>query len=289
MPVLRRLTSTTRKTRARDNAISRRAPAPSRKVQRDAVATPWSGPGLVGRGPALLLHVGSRVHRPGREPDAPAPKADLVTETVSVLDARKSGDLALELRGAGEDRVKMTIKNNSTKRLNVVLPPGLVASSLASQGPGGRGGGFQSMGLGAATNRPGTFGNFQLAANGGPTAFRSVGVNDAERNLGVTVAGGESVTLTLTSVCLNYGVATPTPRNTFELVSVDDYSSDLRVRKALKSLATFGTGQGVAQAVMWNVCNGVTFDVLSGRSSKSMNAMEIALAARFVDALDHSS
>ena len=52
----------------------------------------------------------------------------------------------------------MTIKNTSAERLNVVLPPGLVASSAVGQaggGGGGGGGGFQSMGLGAGDQPPG--------------------------------------------------------------------------------------------------------------------------------------
>src|SRR4051812_35128626 len=96
------------------------------------------------------------------EPEEPAPSGGSVTETVRVLDARRAGDVALEVRGQGQDRVKIAIRNTSSKRLNVVLPPGLVASSAVGQGrAGGGGGGFQSMGLGTPTNRPGGFGQFR--------------------------------------------------------------------------------------------------------------------------------
>src|SRR3954465_10408368 len=94
------------------------------------------------------------------EPEEPAPSAGAGTETVRVLDARQSGDVALEVRGQGQDRFKIAIRNTSSKRLNVVLPPGLVASSVTGQGGRG-GGGFQSMGLGTPTNRPGGFGQFR--------------------------------------------------------------------------------------------------------------------------------
>ena len=86
------------------------------------------------------------------EPEEPIPGADADAETVKVLEAEKAGTLAVEVRGNGQDRVRVSLKNNSSKRLNVVLPPGLVASSAMGQGGGGPGGGgggggFQSMGL----------------------------------------------------------------------------------------------------------------------------------------------
>ena len=63
---------------------------------------------------------------------------------------------------------------------------------------------------------------------------------------------------------------------------------DIRVRKALKSLATLGTSQGVAQAVMWHVCNGMSYDQLASQNVKSINIQELGQAARFVQALDSS-
>jgi hypothetical protein len=240
----------------------------------------WSAAGLLS---CSLLGAASPVR--ADDPDSPAPRADLVTETVSVLDARKSGDLALDVRGSGEDRVKMTLQNKSTKRLHVVLPPGLVASSAAGQRGGG---GFQSMGLGSVSNRLGTFGEFRTTSDSRQTGFRSVGTSEKGEPAGVTLSPGKSIALTLPSVCLNYGVRTPAGRDKFDVVNIDDYSNDPRVRRALRSLATFGTSQGVAQAVMWNVCNGVSFGVMAGRSSKTMNGREIALASRFVEALDRA-
>ncbi|MFO0951561.1 MAG: hypothetical protein U0835_10490 [Isosphaeraceae bacterium] len=138
------------------------------------------------------------------------------------------------------------------------------------------------MGLGSVSNRPGTFGEFRPAASG----FRSVGVKEG-RDASVAVPPGQTVELSVVSVCLNYGISTPTPRDKFELVDVEDYSADARVRKALRSLATFGTSQGVAQAAMWRV-NNVPFEVMLEKDAKTLNTHEVSLAARFVDALDAS-
>lgn len=245
----------------------------------------WSATGLLG---SALLAAGLTASA-WAEPVEPAPKLDTTNETVNVLEASKTGELGLELRGAGQDRVKMTLKNTSGHRLKVVLPAGLVASSVAAQPRGGAGGGgFQSMGLGSASNKAGSFGEFR--STGEKTAgFRSVGVEPKAADPSIAVPAGQSVELMLTSVCLNYGIRTPNAKDKFELLDVDDYTTDPRARKALRSLATYGTGQAVAQAVMWKVCNDVPFEVMSEQSLKVMNRYEIALAARFVEALDASS
>ncbi len=73
------------------------------------------------------------------------------TRTVAILEAEKAGDIAVSVRGQGEDRVKFSITNRSSRRLNVVIPPGLVASSTPGQT-------MQSMGLGSVTSNPGRFG-----------------------------------------------------------------------------------------------------------------------------------
>jgi len=219
------------------------------------------------------------------EPEEPVPSvSESSTATLSILKAKQAGEVAVELRGAGEERVKLTLTNTSNRRLNIVLPPGLVAASAAGQG-GGRG--FQSMGLGGVSTRSGGFGDFQSSGSDA-VGFRSVSITDTGVRGGETVAvsAGQTVSVPLASVCLNYGVATPTARDRFELIDVDDYSDDPRVRKALRSLATYGTSHGVAQGVMWRVCNDVAFDAMAG---KVINPRELALAGRFVSALESSS
>jgi len=211
---------------------------------------------------------------PSRAGDDSAPP---LPETVKILDASQAGDLSVTVRGQGEDRVRFTVKNKSKKRLNVIIPPGLVASAGLGQG-----GGFQSMGLGVPTDSPGAFGAFRPTTSS--PGFQSMPVAPE----GLAVSPGQTVEFFVPSVCLNYGIATPTPKNVFRLMDVDDYTPDARVRKALRSLSTIGTSQGVAQAVMWHVANGMTLEQLASNGAKYLNSFELAQAARFVQALDGS-
>jgi hypothetical protein len=218
-----------------------------------------------------------------RSSEPSAAPIGVATDTLDILRGSEAGDLAVVARGHGADKVRISIRNASKRRLNVILPPGLVAASAVGQGPAGGGrGGLQSMGLGSVTNREGAFGEFQGGGTGG---LQSVGLDEGSRSHRVTVPVGETVDFNLPSVCLNFGLPSPTGRNTLKLMDVDDYSKDPRVRRALRSLATFGTSHGVAQAVMWNVCNDLPFPTMLEQGGRVMNAHEIALAARFVEEL----
>jgi hypothetical protein len=204
---------------------------------------------------------------------------------VDLLDGRNAGDLEVVARGHGQDRVHLSIRNRSSHRLNVVIPPGLVAASSVGQPAGGGGrGGLQSIGLGSVSNRDGAFGEFRGTTSTG--GLQSVGARNEAILSQVAVPVGETVELNLPGVCLNYGLPSPTPRNTLRLVDVNEYSTNPRVRRALRSLATYGTSHGVAQAAMWRVCNDLPFETMAEQTGKVMNVHEIALAARFVEALD---
>ena len=218
------------------------------------------------------------------EPSEPVPATDLEAKTVSILQARDTGELDVKVRGGGAEQVKVSLQNTTGRRLNVVLPPGLVAAGATGQDP------FQSMGLGPRASTEGGFGRAQAHAPEG--AFRSIPATRTGSELdadAMVIPAGQSVEFTLPAVCLNYGRPTPTPRDVFTLMDVDDYSSDPRIGKALRSLATLGTSHGVAQAAMWNVCNDVPFPRMVSQFSRIVNRHEAALAARFVEDLDSST
>ena len=216
-----------------------------------------------------------------QEPSDAPPDASMLGRTVDILRAQQSGDLAVDARGAGDARVALRLRNTSGGRLHVVIPPGLVASAGVGQG------GFQSMGLGAPSNRPEAFGRFEGAD--AATGFRSVPPAPEPSAEAITIPAGTEISLQVPAVCLNFGLSDPTPSDRFELMDVADFTPDARVRKALRSLATLGTDRRVAQVVMWSVCNGYTLPQLANLTPKTANRWEFALADRFIEALDSSS
>jgi hypothetical protein len=245
---------------------------------------PFSPARALRPGSALLLAASFAL--PALAQDAPpAPPAG--AQTVSILQAQRAGDLKVVIRGTGTaNHVRVKVTNTSARRLNVVVPPGLVAASSTAQG----GGGFQSMGLGVSIDQLGRFGpapgRDRAAASPGFRSIPATGAEPAAEGLGV--APEQTVEFDLTGVCLNFGIPTPERHDVFTLVDVDEYTPDARARKALRSLATLGTSQGVAQAVAWNVFNGMTYGQMASLAREYVNTSEISLAARFVEALDAS-
>jgi hypothetical protein len=244
----------------------------------------WRLRDLVRAGAAagLLLALAGPATRAQEPIDEPLPGSSMMGETIDLLRAQRSGTIEVQARGAGNARVDLRIRNTSTRRLHVVIPPGLVASSAAGQ--------FQSMGLGTPTQNPEAFGRFESPAPvGDAPGFRSVPVSGPSDGNAVTVPAGQEIKLGLPAVCLNYGMPDPKPSNRFELMDVAEYSNDARSQKALRSLATLGTGRRVAQVVMWHVANGLSVQQISRVAPKVANKWELALADRFIEALDAST
>ncbi len=217
-----------------------------------------------------------------QEPVEPVPGADFIAHSVDLLKAQRDGQLAVDARGAGDDQVKLHIQNISGRRLQVIIPSGLVASAATGQGA------FQSMGIGRLSNHDEAFGAFERSDSSESAGFRSVGIADAPDAESVAIAGGQEVTILLPAVCLNLGLPDPKPTDRFELMDVSEYSNDERVQKALRSLGNLGTGRRVAQVVMWHVCNNYSLEQIARLAPQIANQWEFALADRFVEALDAS-
>ena len=208
----------------------------------------------------------------------PARAADDADAAVPILDAERRGLLTAEARGTGAYEVRVELTNRSDRRLRVVLPPGLVATSLTGQR-----GLLQDMGLGPVDGPSGSFGRFRIRSG----ADDSPAIPGSDRGTGVvTLPARGAVALAIPAICLNIGVPAPTVDDRLRLVDVDACSDDPRVRRSLRSLATLGTSLGVAQAVMWRVGDGATYSRMIARAPGRINATEMGLATRFLQTLD---
>ncbi|MHC5540020.1 hypothetical protein ACYOEI_17515, partial [Singulisphaera rosea] len=67
--------------------------------------------------------------------------------TINVFEGLRTKQLAVEAEGTGDGRMTLSLTNKTSRRLRVVLPPGLIASGATGQfggmgGMGGMGGGM---------------------------------------------------------------------------------------------------------------------------------------------------
>jgi len=93
---------------------------------------------------------------------------------ISLLDAARAGDVSIDAEGIGDGRMIVAVTNHSPRKLNVVLPPGLVASGTTGQygGIGGMGG--MGNGMGGTGGTSGTAGD--VGGMSGGTMPASMGV-----------------------------------------------------------------------------------------------------------------
>jgi hypothetical protein len=206
---------------------------------------------LLGLVSGAALRAADDLRARGRAGVAPA-------DSISILDAERSGLLDLMIRGQGASNVRMVMTNRTDQRLRIVLPPGLVAAPTVGQG--------QGMG------------------------FRSIGPRPENPQIGAImhVSPGQTLDLNIPTVCLNFGLTTPTPEFQFRLVDVSEWTPDPRAQKALRSVSVLGASYGVAQAVAWHVFNNLSFAQMAKQAQQYVNTQEISVAARFMEALDAS-
>lgn len=247
---------------------------------------------------SLLFQAGIPAAARAQEVAAPAPALTAPdpqleaneTDTVSILEAEGRGLLGVKLIGDGESTLRVRLSNETPRRLNVVLPPGLVAAATTGQ---------QSMGLGGLNLTDGAFGRDRRPslspirdAAGLPSmplapadsGLRSAAANDILDR--IAVPAGQTVEITLPAVCLNYGLPTPKPTHGFRLVAAEDYTNNPRFIKALLSLNRVNVGQKIAQAVMWHVANDIPFERMVSMARDRLNPHEVKQAARVGRALD---
>jgi len=90
--------------------------APSRKVN----AMPWRNRWLVRAFAAAgLLSSAMLGDSVAGEPQEPIPGPEAQAESVRVLEAEKSGELSVEVRGHGQDRVRVGLRKHRQKIKNI--------------------------------------------------------------------------------------------------------------------------------------------------------------------------
>jgi len=103
------------------------------------------------RSPSAPRHRARPTHRTQAKSAADekaTPEADI--PNVNLLEGLRAGDLFVEAEGTGDGRMTLSVTNRTRKPLQVVLPPGLIATGMSGQfgGMGGMGGGMGGMGGG---------------------------------------------------------------------------------------------------------------------------------------------
>jgi hypothetical protein len=203
------------------------------------------------------------------------------TNELFVFDAIRAGTVDVRVIPRDAHQVTVLVRNTTTGPVRIRLPgvlaavpvlpePGSPASRLPQQ---------QTQALGIGYGNPTLVRKKDDGAGSVPAVHRG-GV--------FSVPPGKVVRKTLKSVCLQYGIPEPGPRNRYKLAPIDEVASNDQVSRLLGYLTP--ANQRVVQLAAWHLNNKMSWDQLAlvrippgnGRSNQPFQRHELEAAYRMV-------
>lgn len=139
----------------------------------------------------------------------------------------------------------------------VARPGGVGAGGLA----GGGARAAQPVGFGGAGGAGGGLGG------GGGAAF-----NVAPEKFGlVNVLAEKTSQVRVACVCMQHGAPDPAPQIPYEIMPIEQYSTDAVLQELIKAFGRGDLNQRAAQAATWHVANNLSWDDLANKQIKHIN------------------
>ncbi|MBC7821799.1 MAG: hypothetical protein IAG10_33345 [Planctomycetaceae bacterium] len=206
------------------------------------------------------------------KPVIAALKADESLEHVDVFAGIEQGMLEVKLIPQDAMGGNILIENKGAKPLNVDFPPAFIGKQVLKQAPaqqpnngnglnglanltGQAGGGSQVQGGGIGN------GNGNGAAGNNPGAG-----GPGNRNGFFSVPTDRIVRVAYRSVCLEHGKPDPSPRMTYRLGKVEEFSDDPVLAETLKIVASGEHDLQAGQAAAWHVANKMSWKKLGEKT-----------------------
>ena len=150
--------------------------------------------------------------------------------------------------------------------LSLVLGLGTQLALAGAVRPGGAAGGGAG---GGARAQPVGFGGQGGGAGGagGGAAF-----NIAPEKFGlVNVLAEKTSQVRVGCVCLQHGAPDPAPQIPYEIMPIEQYSTDAVLQELIKAFGHGDLNQRAAQAATWHVANNLSWDELANKVIKHIN------------------
>lgn len=202
-------------------------------------------------------------------------------ESVELFKGMEEGLLETKVIANGPMGGNLLITNNSDQPLTVEMPQAFVTVQVLKQfggmgggglggggfGGGGMGGGMGGQGGGGQQNQGGGLGGGQ---GGGGLGGGGMGGGMGGQGGGAgffSIPPEKTVRLPYVSVCLEHGKADPTPRATYKIVPVDEYTKDPVLQELITMVGTGRLPAQGAQAAVWTRTDNMSWQELSQKFS----------------------
>ena len=186
-------------------------------------------------------------------------------EAVDMFEGMRSGKLQVKYIPKSDREGTVIIQNKSDKPLNVRLPEAFAARPVLAQfgDAGGLGGGFGGD-LGGGGGGGGGGNQAQMGGMGG---MGGMGIGGMGMGMGgfMNIAPEKIAKAKTVCVCAEHGKPDPNPRVEYEILPVEEYTSDPKVQEFAKLFGTGKIDQRIAQAAAWHLCNNMSWDQLAAK------------------------
>jgi hypothetical protein len=197
--------------------------------------------------------------------------------TVEMFDAIEAKEIEVKLIPKDDTEARVLIKNNTKKPLNVKLPDAFAGRPVLAQRQGG-GGGSTSGGGGQNQSMGGGMGGGMMGGGG-------MGGGGGMFSVPPEQVGQFKVA----TVCLEHGKKEPRPNIPYEIVKIEEVSTDPAVKELLTVFGKNRLSQRATQAAAWHLANGMSWQELAGKrivhingtSESWFNAQEIQAGMEF--------
>ncbi|TWT94291.1 hypothetical protein [Neorhodopirellula pilleata] len=168
-------------------------------------------------------------------------------------------------------KANLLVKNLTDKPIQIQLPAAFAGVPILAQGMmGGMGGGMGGMGGGGM----GGGGGGQAMGGGGGGMGGGMGGGGMGGGMGgmgggggmFTVRPGKVQKVALNTVCLEHGKPDPNPRMKYAIVPLEKVTTDPKVAILCEALGNGQVAQNTAQAVAWNLMDGLSWDELAKKN-----------------------
>lgn len=228
---------------------------------------------------SLVLPAVSADSRRATKKIVPFAKADESLEHIDVFAGIDQGVLDVKLIPQDALGGNILIENKGAKPLNVDFPPAFIGKQVLKQFPVQQGANGNIGGPGAGANGQQGGGGAQIQGGGigqgqgnngavgnGPGFGNPGGAGRANANGFFSVPADKIVRVPYRSVCLEHGKPDPTPRMTYRIGKVEEFSDDPVLAETLKMVATGEHDTQAGQAAAWHVANKLSWKQLGDKT-----------------------
>lgn len=201
-------------------------------------------------------------------------------EQVDFFEGVESGVFEYKVIATGPEGGSVLVTNTTDEPLTVQMPTSFVTVSVLKQfngggfgnggggfgnGGGGFGNGGGGFGGGGQQNQGGGFGN---GGGGGGFGNGGGGFGNGGGGFGgglQSIPPDKTISMKYVSVCLEHGKPDPTPRGSFVIQKVDDYTDNPVLKELISMVGSGQMAPKAAQAAVWNVTDKMSWQQLASK------------------------